>query len=567
MSSSAMNWAISLFYLAYLIFEIPSTLLLRFLGPTRYLSLSLILWGSVTVGMAFVKNSQQLLIVRFLLGMVQSGFFTGTIIYFSLWYCKKEQIMRFSILFGAVCTAGVLDGILAYGIRHMEDIGGLKNWRWLFLLEGLPIIPLGVMTYLFLGSIPDTVQWLDNCEKQLLTNLLREDAGNVAVYVSTCVACCGTISAFPLLLAWLTNNVGGHTKRAMAVGFLVGIGQIGGVLAPQMSNCSYQTSNCNHLSFHCLSGELLWGQLHCICEGYYNRLHNQYDIPQSIPEPLKGGTILRRSYQYRCRAAKGDWQAKLYRTRLTLKSESFNSGYIIYNIHPNPVEILRRCAAVGIDNSNSDDDYSLKRLFGGRVMIIDSNSAMNIIQQLKSNPTVLDQSPEKVFIQIRNESNNRVGLHLSIPNTEYEFAWLVFNSDQPNSELIGIVYDGSYTLLEGQIILDQEDVVSWNEYESKRQEQARIEADLWKKFQSDAEQQDDADIRTIMNNRGNKTVEQLANEFIAQGFTFHNSTEIVLKYSEEYKDFQSVVDTIQKKLAERTDNNNLFGQSAGITET
>jgi cyanate permease len=58
--------------------------------------------------------------------------------------------------------------------------------------------------------------------------------GNVATYVSTCIACCGTFSAFPLLLSWLTNNVGGHTKRAMAVGFLVGIGQIGGVLAPQV---------------------------------------------------------------------------------------------------------------------------------------------------------------------------------------------------------------------------------------------------------------------------------------------------------------------------------------------
>jgi MFS family permease len=58
------------------------------------------------------------------------------------------------------------------------------------------------------------------------------DKGNVAIYVSTCIAYCGTLSAFPLLLSWLTNNVGGHTKRAMAIGFLIGIGQIGGVLAP-----------------------------------------------------------------------------------------------------------------------------------------------------------------------------------------------------------------------------------------------------------------------------------------------------------------------------------------------
>ncbi len=66
----------------------------------------------------------------------------------------------------------------------------------------------------------------------LMVTLFNE--GNVAMYVSTCIACCGTFSAFSLLLSWLTNNVGGHTKRAMAVGFLIGIGQIGGVLAPQV---------------------------------------------------------------------------------------------------------------------------------------------------------------------------------------------------------------------------------------------------------------------------------------------------------------------------------------------
>ncbi|CAF1518703.1 unnamed protein product [Rotaria sordida] len=127
MSSSAMNWTISLFYLSFLIFEIPSTLLLRCLGPTRYLSLSLILWGGVTVGMAFVKNSQQLLIARFLLGMIQSGFFTGTIIYFSLWYCKKEQIMRFAILFGAVFAAGVLDDILVRTCGSHKKIHRILN--------------------------------------------------------------------------------------------------------------------------------------------------------------------------------------------------------------------------------------------------------------------------------------------------------------------------------------------------------------------------------------------------------------------------------------------------------
>jgi len=205
----------------------------------------------------------------------------------------------------------------------------------------------------------------------------------------------------------------------------------------------------------------------------------------------------------------------------------------------------------------------LQRLFGGRIMVIDSDSAMNIIQQLKSNPTGIDQPQEKVFINNSNsnESNYPVGVHLSFSKTDYDLAWLVFNRDQPNSELIGIVYDGRYTHLEGQIVLDQEDVISWNEYESKRNEKTRLQAERWKKLQSDIH------IRATMNNRGNKTVDQLADEFITQGFTFHDSTEIVLKYSEYYNDFQSIVDAVQKKLAKRIDNKNLFEQSAKITET
>lgn len=319
------------------------------------------------------------------------------------------------------------------------------------------------------------------------------------------------------------------------------------------------TSSSNHLSFNCVSGELLWGQLHCICEGYFNRLHNEYDTPQSVPELLSGGTIKQRSYRYRCRAAKGEWQAKLYRARFDSESESSDSGYIIYNIHYNPTEILRRCAAVGqsldqshtdrsiiyinrydwswhhdyefeskinrllrINNLNDgdDDDYSPRKLFAGCIITIDSDSAMNVIQQLKSNPAEFIRSQEKVFIESRNESNKQVGLYLSMPETDYELAWLVFSSDQSDSELIAIVYDGSYIGLDAQITLDQEDVVSWKEYKSKQEDEARRAADIWKRLQSGA------DIRTLMNNRGDKNIEQSANGFIAQGLTCGDGTDV-----------------------------------------
>ncbi|CAF1104855.1 unnamed protein product [Rotaria sp. Silwood1] len=141
-----------------IIFGIPSFLLLRFLGTTRYLSLSMILWGSVMIGMAFVTNARELLVLRFLLGMIVAAYFPGITIYLSLWYRKAEQTMRISLFFGAAITAGIFGGIISYGIAQIRNLSSLKDWQWIFLLEGIPIILLGVLTYLFLSSIPETVQ-------------------------------------------------------------------------------------------------------------------------------------------------------------------------------------------------------------------------------------------------------------------------------------------------------------------------------------------------------------------------------------------------------------------------
>ena len=76
----------------------------------------------------------------------------------------------------------------------------------------------------------------------------------------------------------------------------------------------------------------------------------------------------------------------------------------------------------------------------------------------------------KYFVDNHSESKNPVGLHLSIPETAYELAWLVFNSEQPDSELIAIVYDGSFTFLDGQIIFNGQDIVTWDQYQFKQQQ-------------------------------------------------------------------------------------------------
>ncbi|CAF3625425.1 unnamed protein product [Rotaria sp. Silwood1] len=108
--------------------------------------------------MAFVTNARQLIVLRFLLGMVIAGYFPGIITYFSLWYPKREQIMRIAIFCTATFGSGALVGILAYASSKMNGVANLKSWQWLFLLPGLPVIPVGIVTYLALGNIPETVQ-------------------------------------------------------------------------------------------------------------------------------------------------------------------------------------------------------------------------------------------------------------------------------------------------------------------------------------------------------------------------------------------------------------------------
>ncbi|CAM2727776.1 unnamed protein product [Rotaria socialis] len=115
--------------------------------------------------------------------MVISAHFSGLTIYLSLWYRKAEQTMRISVFYVGAGFGHAFGTIMSYGITQIGSIAGLRDWQWIFILEGLPITVLGIIIYIFLGNIPQTVQWLNNCEKELLTNILREDVakGNDAL--------------------------------------------------------------------------------------------------------------------------------------------------------------------------------------------------------------------------------------------------------------------------------------------------------------------------------------------------------------------------------------------------
>ncbi|KAG0235238.1 major facilitator superfamily domain-containing protein [Mortierella sp. GBAus27b] len=171
------SWALSIFFIGYVLFEVPSNICLKLVGPRRWITFIMIAWGGIMMAMAAAKNAAGLLSARFFLGVAECGLFPGVVYLFSLWYTKNEQALRNGIFFSSATMAGAFGGILAYGIEHMDGVAGLEGWQWIFILEGLPTVLLTIVVYLRLPDFPETATFLTPEERELTIQRLKVDAG------------------------------------------------------------------------------------------------------------------------------------------------------------------------------------------------------------------------------------------------------------------------------------------------------------------------------------------------------------------------------------------------------
>ncbi|KAF9167629.1 hypothetical protein DFQ26_003785 [Actinomortierella ambigua] len=171
------NWALSIFFIGYIIAEIPSNIMLKKVGPRIWISIVMLAWGVIMMAMAGVTNPAGLLAARFFLGFAESGLFPGTVYLISLWYTRGEQALRNGLFFSTATAAGAFGGLLAYGIMQMEGVGGLHGWQWIFILEGLPTVLMVAVTWYKLPNFPDTAPFLTPEERDLAVRRLQVDAG------------------------------------------------------------------------------------------------------------------------------------------------------------------------------------------------------------------------------------------------------------------------------------------------------------------------------------------------------------------------------------------------------
>ncbi|KAF9110197.1 hypothetical protein BGX27_006663 [Mortierella sp. AM989] len=343
LESGAYNAALSIFFVGYILGEIPANIALKKLGPRIWVPIVMFCWGTVSICMAAVSNGTGLIVTRFLLGLAESGFAPGPVYIISLWYRRCEHALRVAVFFSAATVAGAFGGLLAYGISQLDGVGGLHAWQWIFIIEGLPTIICAAVAYFLLPDFPETSTFLTPEEKALTIKRLKIDVGpatdtkfswlqvwavfkdwkiyfymiigflhaislmslslfvpsitlgfgfdhvttqimtapiyviacictilmgfssdrfqergyhgslavglaaigylllvmtressTAARYISLIICTCGVYSFTPVFLSWPSSNIGGHTKRGVAIAAIISFAQIGGVIAGQL---------------------------------------------------------------------------------------------------------------------------------------------------------------------------------------------------------------------------------------------------------------------------------------------------------------------------------------------
>ncbi|KAL6709467.1 hypothetical protein ACN47E_001402 [Coniothyrium glycines] len=175
------NIALFVFFIPYILFEVPSNLVLKKLAPSTWLSLIMILWGISTVGMGLVRNFEGLVAMRVLLGLFEAGLFPGCVYLISMYYKRYELQWRLTLFFTAGIIAGAFGGLLAYAIAKMDGIAGYGGWRWIFIIEGLVTVVCGFITKLWCTDWPETAAFLTEDERALLITRLSHDTGDAVM--------------------------------------------------------------------------------------------------------------------------------------------------------------------------------------------------------------------------------------------------------------------------------------------------------------------------------------------------------------------------------------------------
>jgi ACS family tartrate transporter-like MFS transporter len=232
------GWGAGIFFIGYALFEVPSNLILDRVGARRWIARIMVSWGIVSGLMAFTSDARSFYTLRFLLGLAEAGFAPGILLYLTYWIPEAFRARSLAaFLIGIPLSTIIGAPISGLLLGSMQGVAGLANWQWLFILEALPSVALGVVALFYLTDRPTDAAWLTATERAALqAQLDREEAQRVARYELTAwqalrhprvivlsLAYFGIVTALYGLGFWLPQMIDAFGVGAVEIGFLTAL--------------------------------------------------------------------------------------------------------------------------------------------------------------------------------------------------------------------------------------------------------------------------------------------------------------------------------------------------------
>ncbi|SDH37964.1 D-galactonate transporter [Paraburkholderia steynii] len=179
MSDAVYGLGAGIFFVGYLMFEVPSNLILLKVGARRWIARIMVTWGVISAAMMFVSTPTQFYVVRFLLGVAEAGFFPAILLYLTYWFPAGRRSKVTALFMTGIPMSGVIGGPLSGWIMHsMSGAHGIAGWQWLFFLEGIPTVIVGIVAFFYLDDKVSDARWLRDDEKALIEADLQAESGH-----------------------------------------------------------------------------------------------------------------------------------------------------------------------------------------------------------------------------------------------------------------------------------------------------------------------------------------------------------------------------------------------------
>ena len=172
-----------IFFIGYFLMEVPSNLALHRFGARKWIARIMVSWGLISASMIFVKTPAVFYALRFLLGVAEAGFFPGIILYLTYWYPASRRSKITALFMTGIPIAGVVGGPLSgWILQRFNNVNGMPGWQWLFIIEAIPSLITGVITYFYLTDKIGDAKWLSVDEKALLERSLANETNKIEVH-------------------------------------------------------------------------------------------------------------------------------------------------------------------------------------------------------------------------------------------------------------------------------------------------------------------------------------------------------------------------------------------------